>query len=106
MNKAHQNLRKRIRETVHSIIPDAEVYLYGSRSRGDANKYSDWDILILFDDKYTETKLPTNLADALYEIEFETGQIISPAIYPIQLWHAKYPLTDFYKNVMEDGVLL
>ncbi len=38
-----------IKRTVRAIEPDAEVILYGSRARGDAEADSDWDLLILVD---------------------------------------------------------
>lgn len=43
----HEELLKQIRQAVREVEPDAEIILYGSRSRGDAVLESDWDLLIL-----------------------------------------------------------
>jgi predicted nucleotidyltransferase len=40
-----------IRDVVSGIAPKSEVYLYGSRARGNSKKQSDWDILILLNMK-------------------------------------------------------
>ena len=35
-----------IKQQIHEEIPDAKVYLFGSRATGNLNDESDWDILI------------------------------------------------------------
>ena len=36
-----------IKSAVRSILPDARVLLFGSRARGDFNKHSDYDVLVI-----------------------------------------------------------
>lgn len=36
-----------IKETVTSVIPGAEVILFGSRAKGTANEHSDYDLLVI-----------------------------------------------------------
>jgi predicted nucleotidyltransferase len=36
-----------IRTTVRSLLPDAKILLFGSRARGDHNKDSDFDVLVI-----------------------------------------------------------
>jgi predicted nucleotidyltransferase len=40
-----QNIKKSVKKT----DPTAEVYLFGSRAKGNPHEQSDWDILILVD---------------------------------------------------------
>jgi predicted nucleotidyltransferase len=40
-------LLRRVREAVKAVEPDAQIILYGSRARGDAEPDSDWDILVI-----------------------------------------------------------
>jgi len=69
-------IKKKIVRRVSEIDPDAEVYLFGSRARGDFKKDSDWDLLIL-------TNYPVTLKDEqryrhhLIPLELETGEAFS-----------------------------
>lgn len=59
-----------IKETIHEIMPDAEVMLFGSRARSDSYENSDFDILIVTNQKLTPgEKLPirTQVRKALLE---------------------------------------
>jgi len=42
-----QSIQNTIKTTVHSVIPDARVLLFGSMARGDANEDSDYDVLVI-----------------------------------------------------------
>ncbi len=39
-------MRERIKQNVHEVDPQAEVWLYGSRARETAREDSDWDVLV------------------------------------------------------------
>jgi len=43
-----------VKEAVYEISPNADIILFGSRSRGDYTEESDWDFLILIDQEATE----------------------------------------------------
>ena len=42
-----QSIQDTIKSTVQTLLPDARVLLFGSMARGDANKDSDYDVLII-----------------------------------------------------------
>lgn len=44
---SNQETLNTIKSTVHSLLPDARVLLFGSRARGDYNKNSDFDVLVI-----------------------------------------------------------
>lgn len=53
-------LLEQVKLSVHAIVPNAKIILYGSRARGTARADSDWDFLILLPDsvaKETELQL-------------------------------------------------
>lgn len=44
-----EKILAQIKAAVQEVVPDARVYLFGSRARGDWHEESDWDILVLTD---------------------------------------------------------
>ncbi|MEX0812651.1 MAG: nucleotidyltransferase domain-containing protein [Chitinophagales bacterium] len=86
--------------------PDAEVYLYGSQARGDANPLSDWDLLILLNRKSIPFTTETIIMDDFYELELQTGQIISPMIYSKEEWENKYQQTPFFESIQKESIKL
>jgi predicted nucleotidyltransferase len=84
--------------------PDAEIFLYGSQARSDAKSYSDWDLLILLNSGSISFEIETKLMDDFYELELDTGEIISPLIYSKSEWVNKYFLTPFYENIQKEGI--
>ncbi len=100
------NLIEAVKETVLNIDPAAQIILYGSRSRGEEEEYSDWDFLILVDKKPDYEKIRT-IRRALYKIELETEEIISSIIRDKEEWNSSlYRATPFYKNVMNEAITL
>lgn len=96
---------EKISQSIHAKDPGAEVFLFGSRARGDNKKNSDWDILILVDYKVTN-EIEDNFRESLYNIELEFGQIISIFIYSKQYWKSNLAYSPLYKNVVKEGVRL
>ncbi len=84
--------------------PDSEIYLYGSQARGDAKNLSDWDLLILLNSKKISFDLETKLMDEFYELELETGEIISPLIYSKTDWVRNHLFTPLYENIKKEGI--
>ncbi|MCI0494421.1 nucleotidyltransferase domain-containing protein [candidate division KSB1 bacterium] len=96
----------KVEKKIRSIVHDADIILFGSRVRGTAEKYSDWDFLILID-RTLETALEDKIKDSLYEIELETNEIISSIIRQKEVWNsAKYSVLPFKRVVDQEGVLL
>jgi predicted nucleotidyltransferase len=99
-------LLKKVERQIHSIVPNADVILYGSRVRGEAGKFSDWDFLILTD-QLVDRNLTIKLRDSLYEIELETDEILSSIIRTRQDWHSpRYSVLPFKRIVEKEGVVL
>ena len=97
---------KRIVEIVNQTAPNSELYLYGSRARGTAKKSSDWDLLILLNSPQVTFDFETKFMDNLYEVELETGEIISPLIYSKQDWSTNHSATPLYSNINKEAIRL
>ena len=96
----------KIREVVQSVAPEATVILFGSHARGDYNSDSDIDILILLDKTKIAREDEKRLKYPLYDIELETGKIISPLVLTKKEWESQHKITPFYENVSKEGIVL
>lgn len=96
----------RIGNAVHAVEPDAEVYLFGSRARGDHKVVSDWDVLILLDEDPVKNSTEDRIREPLYDIELETGQLISVFVYPKTFWQSDLKHSPLYENIQREGVRL
>ena len=94
----------RILRLTNETDPESEIYLYGSQARGDSQKLSDWDLLVLLNINEIPFALETSLMDEFYEIELETGQIISPLIYSKKDWEENYSFTPLFENIKKEGI--
>ena len=96
---------QKIKETSRKVVPlDGQVWLYGSRARGEAHEGSDWDILILLN----KPKLEASDYDVTYpfrELGWSIGEEISPTLYAKRQWDT-WTYLPFYKNVEKDKVVL
>jgi len=96
----------RIKKAIHEKDPEAEAFLFGSRARGDNRPDSDWDILILVDSLRVTNEIEDQFRDVLYDIELDSGEIISTFIYPKQMWVSGLRYSPLYKNVKKEGIRL
>lgn len=95
-----------IRQAVHEIEPESEIILYGSRSRGDALSDSDWDFLILVDGP-TSDERTNRIRHRLYEIEWESGEVISSIVRNREEWDSDlYQTMPFHQRVQQEGMRL
>ena len=91
-----------VKSAVLRITPAAEVVLFGSRARGDFYAHSDWDFLILLQEKLTY-KLKNAILRKLYEIELDTHQLISSIVYEKKEWQNR-ELMPLYQNILKEGI--
>ena len=101
-----EKILQQIVKVVNENAPDSEVYLYGSRARGSVKKLSDWDILILLNRPSINHELETKFMDDFYDLELETGEIISPLIYSKKDWNNKYTITPLFESIKNEGIKL
>jgi uncharacterized protein len=101
-----QALRTKIGNKIYSIAPNAEIILFGSRARGDASEFSDWDILILVE-QAADKKLTGQIRDTLYEIELENDEVLSSIVRSKSDWYSShYSALPLKHNVESEGIVL
>lgn len=103
---ADVELLRRCKKAIRQVVPDADVILYGSRARGDADKYSDYDIMIIVNGP-VDMALKRKILDHVYPLELETGAVLTLITYSKQNWDTPlYRAMPLHKNVDREGVLL
>lgn len=96
----------RCRNAVKAIDPSADVVLYGSRARRDAQPDSDYDILIIADRPAT-LEQEDRLRRSIYPIELETGAVLTVMLVNRTDWNsALYDSMPFFRNIKREGVVL
>lgn len=84
-----------------------KVILYGSYARGDYNKNSDIDIMILTDLNDQElAKYRMKIRDLACDLEAENDIIISPLVRNIEKYNNRIDVVPFYMNIQKEGVIL
>lgn len=92
---------QQVKRSILEIDPQAEVWLFGSRARGDAREDSDWDFLVLTD-KPVDRSLKNQLRDNLFEVELSSNKIIGSVIHSKTEWEDNYKVTPLYRNIKRD----
>jgi uncharacterized protein len=101
-----EELLEQIKQAVREVEPDAEIILYGSRSRGATDLESDWDFLVLVDGALTDERID-RVRHRLYEIEWESGEVISSIVRNREEWNSSlYQAMPFHQRVQQEGIVL
>lgn len=95
-----------IKNSIKDVAPGATVILYGSHARGDDHVNSDIDILILLNKDKITREDEKQIKYPLYDIEIDTGKIISPLVLSKNDWDSRHKITPFYENVKKEGIIL
>lgn len=106
LTKEEKKLLRTCSHLFKTIDPSAEIILYGSRARGDAEPDSDYDLLILTEKEATLQR-EDHFRGQIYPLELETGAVITVMLYNRQTWESPlYKAMPFHQNVERDGVTL
>lgn len=99
-------IKNLIRTRIKQKNPNAEIILFGSQARGDFNKDSDWDILILLNQFDVSRDTEMEYREELFEVELETGEPISTFVFSKNDWESKHKVTPLYQNIKTEGIEL
>lgn len=95
-----------IRQLASEVVPPGSgAWLFGSRARGTAHAYSDWDILLILNkDELTQSDYDM-VSYPFVLLGCELGEEINPILYTEKEWQS-YQATPFYESVQHDAVNL
>ncbi|MBR5922144.1 MAG: nucleotidyltransferase domain-containing protein [Bacteroidales bacterium] len=96
-----------LKRSMVTLLPSgASVLLFGSRARGTHRPDSDWDLLVLLNrDGRSTWEDYDNVGYPLNMLFWSLGQDVNTIIQTREEWKQKH-FTPFYKNVMEDAIVL
>lgn len=97
-----EQILERLKNTAKQILPyGGQVWLYGSRARGDAHEDSDWDLLILLDKQTITQEDEDEIAYPLVVEGWRNDSAVSPQIYTFGEWEAR-SFTPYYQQIERD----
>lgn len=101
LNKAIEDYVRLLKKRYGAKVLDA--VLFGSAARGEADKASDADILVVISD--TNAKVKDEISMSAYEVMLRNNVVLSPIVMDSVTfeWYKKYK-DPFYKNVRRDGI--
>ncbi len=99
-------MSSKIKTAIREIDPQAEIILFGSRARGDFDNDSDWDVLILTRRKKITFDYEVLLRDSIFNLEIQTGEIISLITYTKEDWQTKKSISPLFSNVSKEGIII
>ena len=83
------------------------VILYGSYERGDFEKDSDIDIMVLLDIPQEEiSKARKQISDISDQFDLDHDVVLAPVIQNYHMFQQYMPASKFYQNVQKEGVML
>ena len=95
-----------LKERLVQRFPDAEIILYGSKARGDFEKESDIDLLILVESQIT-SRLEEEITHITYDIELKYDVVFGKIVENKDFWNS--PLAHampLHWNIDREGVLI
>jgi len=95
-----------LKKKLSDRFPDIEIVLYGSRARGDYEKFSDIDLLILLDGP-VNTKVEEEVIEIAFNIELEFAVVFGLLIDSKDFWNS--PLAramPIHRNIDREGLKL
>ena len=109
MPKSTQKILEEFLEEIKQILGNRlkKIILYGSYARGDYNKNSDIDIMILTDLTSEEiSRYSLLIWEKCADIEIDKGIVISPLIRNLDDFNSWLNVKPFYMNIVNEGVVL
>lgn len=109
MPNATQKVLNEFLEEIKKILGNRikKIILYGSYARGDYNKNSDIDIMILTDLTSEEiSEYSLRIWEKCADIEIDEGIVISPLIRNLESFNSWLNVKPFYMNIANEGVIL
>jgi len=85
MNTIEKQILESFKSSLLKRLSVHKIILFGSRARGDAEPYSDMDVLVVLDQKLSEHD-SAYVSDCAWEAGFDEGIVVVPVVYSRDEW--------------------
>ncbi|MGD9373417.1 MAG: nucleotidyltransferase domain-containing protein [Desulfobacterales bacterium] len=103
MTKEDRKILKEFTDRVHERFPDARVWAFGSRARGDATWESDFDLFIVLSE--LDRKIDRWLRDTAWEVGFKNERVITTVLIDKeQFEHGPMSESTIVNNILREGI--
>jgi len=105
MNPVEHDIVDVFKKLLNKKLKVAELILFGSRARGDADPDSDLDVLVIADELSPE--LEEYISECAWEAGFQYGIVIVPVVFTRNEWEngpERYSL--LAETIKSEGVIL
>lgn len=105
MKATDKEILSQIKQVVLAVDAEAELILFGSRARGDYKEDSDWDVLVLSENK-VDGELKRKISDSIFDISLNHSAAISTLVVNKNNWYKKYSGYPLFFEVKKEGIQL
>lgn len=99
----NQEILNEITQLKRKLLPNEKLILFGAQARGDAKEDSEWNLLVLLNNRTTFIDDEINYAHPFKQIGLKKGIEINVWVYSINEWERR-DFTPFYKKVQQEGI--
>jgi uncharacterized protein len=98
-NKAVEEFKRKVIDRFRN----AEFILFGSKARGEADEYSDIDILVLLDHE-PNISTEEEIIDIGFELEIKYDVVLGIIAHSRTFWDSRGILMPIHKEIEKDGI--
>ena len=103
MSKEDRRILNSFATRVRQRFPEARVWAFGSRARGDSRWDSDFDVCIVLDD--LDRKKDQYIREVAWEVSFENDRVITTVVFDVDQFE-RGPMSEstLVANIMNGGI--